>query len=191
MVTLDFSEIAALQKAGAWEALTLAMEAAARQVEAGGADFMLLCTNTMHKVSEAMEAAVSIPMIHIVDPVAAAIKAAGLHKVGLLGTCFTMEDGFYGDRMQQVHGLDVIVPDGPGRAEVHRAIYEELCCGIVLDETRARFREIFHQLSAAGAEGIILGCTELALLVGPPDSPVPLFDSTRLHVEAAVERALA
>ena len=191
LVSMNFAEIAALQRAGDWDALTDRMVEAARQVEAGGADFLLLCTNTMHKVSAAMEAAVGIPMIHIIEPVAAAIQRSGLQRVGLLGTRYTMEDGFYADRMRERHGIEILTPSPEDRTMVHDAIFEELCRGVLDEATRERFCGVFARMAAAGAEGIILGCTELGLLLGAADCSVPLFDSTRLHAEAAVDRALA
>lgn len=187
--SLDFAPIAALQAEGDWPALDRAMVEAAAALERSGADLLLICSNTMHRCSGAIEAASALPLIHIADPVTAAIKAAGLSRVGLLGTAFTMEQDFYRGRMADA-GLDVIVPDDAGRAAVHRIIYDELVQGVIREESRGAYRQVIAALADRGAEAIILGCTEIMLLVGPEDSAVPLFDTLALHVEAAVERAL-
>ncbi len=189
--SFDFAEIEALQHAGDWDGLAERMVEAAQRLEAAGADVLLICTNTMHRVAPAIEAAVAVPLIHIADPTAAAIKAAGLRRVGLLGTAFTMEQDFYKGRLTEMHGLDVIVPDAADRAAVHRIIYEELVAGRIVPESREAYRAIIARLVANGAEAVILGCTEIMLLVGPEDSAVPLFDTTTLHAEAAVAAALA
>lgn len=188
--SVDFHDIERLQAAGDWDAAGAAMASAARSVQAAGAELMVLCTNTMHKVAGAMERAADIPLLHIADPTAAAVKALGLARVGLLGTRFTMEEEFYKGRLRERHGLEVLVPDAAGRETVHRVIYQELCLGKALEASRAEYRRIIAGLAAAGAQGIILGCTEIGLLVDAGDSPVPLFDTTRLHALAAVERAL-
>ena len=188
--SLDFATIAALQAEGDWPALDRAMVEAAAALERSGADLLLICSNTMHRCAGAIEAASALPLIHIADPVTAAIKAAGLSRVGLLGTAFTMEQDFYRGRMAKA-GLDVIVPDEAGRAAVHRIIYDELVQGVIRDASRAEYRRIIAALIADGAEAIVLGCTEIMLLVGEEDSAVPLFDTLALHVEAAVEAALA
>ncbi|MBL0915653.1 MAG: aspartate/glutamate racemase family protein [Sphingopyxis sp.] len=190
MHSLDFAPVAALQAAGDWPALDAAMVEAADMLAGGGADFLLICSNTMHRCAGAIEVASRIPLIHIADPVTSAIKAAGLRRVGLLGTAFTMEQDFYKGRMAGA-GLDVIVPDEAGRAAVHRIIYDELVKGVIREGSRAEYRAIIAALVERGAEAIILGCTEIMLLVGEADSAVPLFDTLALHVEAAVERALA
>jgi aspartate racemase len=187
--SLDFATIAALQAEGDWPALDRAMVEAAAALERSGADLLLICSNTMHRCAGAIEAASALPLIHIADPVTAAIKAAGLSRVGLLGTAFTMEQDFYRGRMAKA-GLDVIVPDEAGRAAVHRIIYDELVQGVIREESRGAYRQVIAALVDRGAEAIILGCTEIMLLVGPEDSAVPLFDTLALHVEAAVERAL-
>ncbi|KTE26494.1 MULTISPECIES: aspartate/glutamate racemase family protein [unclassified Sphingopyxis] len=187
--SLDFAPIAALQAEGDWPALDRAMVEAAAALERSGADLLLICSNTMHRCAGAIEAASALPLIHIADPVTAAIKAAGLSRVGLLGTAFTMEQDFYRGRMAKA-GLDVIVPDEAGRAAVHRIIYDELVQGVIREESRGAYRQVIAALVDRGAEAIILGCTEIMLLVGPEDSAVPLFDTLALHVEAAVERAL-
>jgi aspartate racemase len=190
LYSVDFHDIERRQQAGAWEEAGTILADAARALEVAGAEGLALCTNTMHKVVAAIEAAVTIPLLHIADPTAAAVKAAGLHAVGLLGTRFTMEQDFYRGRLTDRHGLTVIIPDPADRAIVHRVIYEELCQGDLRAESRAQYREILQRLVEAGAEGIILGCTEIALLVGPDDAPVPLFDTTDLHARAAAAWAL-
>ena len=187
--SLDFAPIAALQAEGDWPALDRAMVEAAAALERSGADLLLICSNTMHRCAGAIEAASALPLIHIADPVTAAIKAAGLSRVGLLGTAFTMDQDFYRARMAEA-GLDVIVPDEAGRAAVHRIIYDELVQGVIREDSRGAYRQVIAALVDRGAEAIILGCTEIMLLVGPEDSAVPLFDTLALHVEAAVERAL-
>ena len=188
--SVDFQEIEALQHAGDWDGAGRAMAVAARSVASAGADFMVLCTNTMHKVAPAMEQAAGIPLLHIADPTAAAIRSRGLARVGLLGTRFTMEQDFYRGRLRDRHGLEVLVPDAGGRDLVHRVIYEELCLGQVREASRAQFKRILGELAEAGAQGVILGCTEISLLVDPADAPVPLFDTTRIHALSAVDLAL-
>jgi aspartate racemase len=189
--SVDFQEIERMQHAGDWDGAGRAMAAAARSMAAAGADFLVLCTNTMHKVAGAIEAAVAIPLLHIADPTAGAVRARGFNRVGLLGTRFTMEDAFYRDRLRDRHGIDVRVPDAEGRALVHRVIYEELCLGRVRDASRAQFHRIIRDLAGAGAEAVILGCTEISLLVDPAEAAAPLFDTTLLHAVAAADRALA
>jgi aspartate racemase len=191
MWSFDFAEIERLQHAGQWPELSRRLADAARALEAGGADFLVLCTNTMHREAETIEAAVRIPLLHIADPTGEAIKAAGLSTVGLLGTAFTMEHDFYRGRLEAKHGLSVLTPDADDRAAVHRIIYEELVAGRVLDVSRETYRAVIQRLVERGAEAIILGCTEIMLLIGQKDSPVPVFDTTTLHAMAAVERALA
>jgi aspartate racemase len=189
LASVDFAEIERLQVAGEWTRAGELLAEEAAHLEAAGAELLVLCTNTMHKVADQVQAAVSIPLLHLADTTAAAVRAAGLGTVGLLATGFTMEQAFYRDRLAG-HGLQVLVPDAPGRAEVHRIIYEELCLGVVREESRQIYRQVIEQLVAAGAEGVVLGCTEIELLVGAADSPVPVFPTTRLHVEAAVAAAL-
>ena len=189
--SFDFAEIEALQHVGDWPALTALMIDAAKRLEGAGADHLLICTNTMHLMAGQVEAAAGIPLLHIADPTGAAIRAAGLHRVGLLGTAFTMEQGFYKDRLAQHYGLEVIVPDQEDRALVHRVIYDELVAGHVTAASRQAFREVIARLVAQGAQAIVLGCTEIMLLIGPEDSAVPLFDTTALHAAAAVRLALA
>lgn len=190
LYSVDFAEIEQLQVQGRWAEAGEVLAAAARSLEAAGADLLLICTNTMHKVADSVEAAVSVPLLHLADATADAVRAAGLRRVGLLGTAFTMEQDFYRGRLA-AGGLDVRVPDSEGRALVHRVIYEELCLGVVRDASRAAYRQVVEDLVAEGAEGVILGCTEIELLIGPEDSPVPVFPTARLHAEAAVDAALA
>jgi aspartate racemase len=191
MWSFDFAEIEHLQHAGRWPELSRRLADAARALEAGGADFLVLCTNTMHREADEIEAAVHIPLLHIADPTEAAIQAAGLSTVGLLGTAFTMEHDFYRGRLEQKHGLTVLTPEVEDRAIVHRIIYEELVAGRVLDTSREAYRAVIARLVARGAQAIILGCTEIMLLVSQADSAVPMFDTTTLHARAAVDRALA
>jgi aspartate racemase len=187
--SVDFAEIEELQVAGRWEDAGARLAGAAHALEAAGADLLVLCTNTMHKVAPAIEAAARIPLLHIVDSVAAPLVAAGMERVGLLGTRFTMEDPFWADRMGR-HGIDVVVPGAADRATVHRTIYEELCRGVFSDDSRAIFLCIIERLIGAGAEGVVLGCTEIELLVRPGDTAHPVFPSTALHVRSAVEAAM-
>ncbi|HEX8446685.1 MAG TPA: aspartate/glutamate racemase family protein [Sphingomonas sp.] len=189
--SFDFSDIEALQHRGDWDALTAHLVDAARWLEAGGATVLLICTNTMHRMAGAVQAAVGIPLLHIVDPTAEKIRQAGFRTIGLLGTAFTMEEGFYKDRLSEQHGLRVLIPGDQDRAAVHRIIYEELVAGKITDEARATYRAVIARLVDAGAEAVILGCTEIMLLVRPDDSAVPLFDTTTLHALAAVDAALA
>ena len=191
MYSVDFAEIENLQQQAKWHEAAQALSAAAQRLERGGADFIVLCTNTMHKVAGAIEAAVRIPLLHIADATAQATKAAGLRRVGLLGTRFTMEEEFYIRRLTEQHGLTVRVPDGPARATVHRIIYEELVRGKTEPASRGQYLAIIEELVQAGAEAVILGCTEIGLLVRPEDCRVPLFDTTRLHAVAAFEYALS
>jgi aspartate racemase len=190
MYSLDFEEIKRLQHDGDWERLAEAMKEAAVRLERGGADFVVLCTNTMHRLADAISSAVTIPLLHIADPTAEKIKAAGFERIGLLGTAFTMEQEFYKGRLHQHHGLDVIVPDENDRRIVHEIIYKELVLGIIKPESRQAYREIIGRLIERGAQGIILGCTEIMLLVTNEDSAVPLFDTTTIHAIAAVDHAL-
>ncbi len=190
LYSVDFAEIEELQVAGRWDEAGKILAGAGRIVEAAGADFLVLCTNTMHKVADAIEAAVTIPLIHITDATAAEVRTAGLSTVGLLGTRFTMEQEFYRGRLEKQHGIRVLVPNEPNRDTVHRIIYDELCAGIIDDTSRGRYREIIGRLVKEGAQGIILGCTEIALLVSQADSPVPLFDTTAIHARNAVDFAL-
>ena len=191
LYSVDFAEIERLQHRGEWDEAGALLADAARALERAGADFVVLCTNTMHKVAPAIEAAVAIPLLHIADPTAAAIHQAGLSCVGLLGTRFTMEQDFYRARLTDRHGIDVVIPDDDDRALVHRVIYEELCLGRVEEASRLAYRDVIQRLVAQGAQGVILGCTEISMLVGVEDAAVPLFDTTGLHAAAAVQVALA
>ena len=190
LLSVDFAEIERLQVAGDWGRAGELLAADAKALEAAGADLVLLCTNTMHKVAHALADALTVPLLHVGDVTAEAVRAAGIGRVGLLGTAFTMEQPFLTDRLA-ARGLQVRLPDPVDRAEVHRVIYEELCLGVVREESRAAFLAIIERLVAEGAEGVILGCTEIELLIGPDDVDVPVFPTSRLHVEAAVAAALA
>ena len=189
MVSVDFHEIEALQHAGQWHEAGQLLAQAAAQVEAAGADFLLICTNTMHKVAPQIEAAIGIPLLHLADATAERIKQAGISRVGLLGTNFTMEQDFYRGRLQQ-HGLEVIVPEVADRAEVHRIIYQELCLGEVREESRQVYLDVIERLRDAGAEAVIEGCTEIVMLVTQQHTTMPLFDTTSIHAEEAVNLAL-
>ncbi|MFB7861401.1 aspartate/glutamate racemase family protein [Streptomyces sp. NPDC056069] len=187
--SVDFADIERLQAAGRWDEAGEVLAAAARSLEAAGAELLLICTNTMHKVADQVSAAVDVPLLHLADATATAVRGAGLSRVGLLGTAFTMEQDFYRDRLA-AHGLDVLVPHADDRALVHRVIYDELCLGVIREESRTAYRAVIDRLVASGAEGVILGCTEIELLVAPEHSPVPVFATTRLHAEAAVAASL-
>jgi aspartate racemase len=189
--SFDFGEIEALQHAGRWREATRLLIDAARRLERGGADFLLICSNTMHLMADEVAAAVRMPLLHIADATAEQLRAQGFTTVGLLGTAFTMEQDFYQGRLRQRFGLDVLTPDADDRALVHRVIYDELVQGRVEERSRDAYRAVMARLAACGAQAVILGCTEIMLLVRPEDSPVPLFDTTRIHVRAAVDRALA
>jgi len=187
MLSVDFAEIEALQAADDWDAAGQRLAEDARALEAGGAGAVVLATNTMHRVAPAIQAAVSIPLLHIADPTGEAIRDAGLARVALLGTRYTMEQEFYRGRLVERFGLDVLVPDEPDRTRVHDVIYNELVHGVVQDESREAYRSVVARLVERGAEGVILGCTEIGLLLSAADVPVPVFDTTRLHCEAAVD----
>jgi len=191
MYSVDFAAIEALQHQGRWDQATQMMIDAARRLERCGADFVVICTNTMHRMADQVQAQIRIPLLHIADATAARVKAQGLQRIGLLGTRFTMEEGFYRGRLVEKHGLDVLLPGKEDREIVHRVIYDELVLGQIRPASKEQYRHIMARLVAEGAEGIILGCTEISLLVSDQDSPVPLFDTTRIHAEAAVEYALA
>ncbi len=190
MYTVDFAEIEQYQHAGEWERATGVLRDAAQRLERGGADVLLICSNTMHRMAGEIEEQVGIPLLHIADPTAERIQALGFRRVGLLGTAFTMEQPFYRGRLQENYGLEVLIPAADERREVHRIIYEELVQGRIEAESRAAYVRVMQNLIEQGAEGIILGCTEIMLLVGPDDCSVPLFDTTTLHAVAAVEMAL-
>ncbi len=190
MLTVDFQEIESLQHAGEWERIAEIMQGAARQLEAGGAECIVLCTNTVHKVASAIEAAIAIPFLHIADATAEAVRAQGIERVALLGTRFTMEGEFYRGRLEARHGLTVLIPGEAERAEIHRVIFEELCHGELREESRRCYQRIIEEMKEQGAEAVILGCTEIPLLIRPGDSALPMFDTTRIHAERAVEFAL-
>ena len=186
--SMNFAVMEKLQSAGKWQEAGTMLAGKASALEAAGADMIVLCTNTMHIVADSIERAVKIPVLHIVDATSARITQAGLKRVGLLGTAFTMEHSFYRDRLSAA-GVEAIVPGRSDQATVHRIIYEELVRGIVSDESRAEYAAIMERLVEAGAQGIILGCTEIEMLVTPADSTVPLFPTTQIHIETAVEHA--
>jgi aspartate racemase len=190
MVSVDFAEIEMMQREGRWAEATQAMIDAACHVEAGGADFLIICTNTMHKMADEVQKSIGIPLLHIADATGEVVKAQGLRKVGLLGTKFTMEEDFYRGRLVQKHGLSVIIPDAADREIIHKVIYGELVLGRINPASKAEYVRIIENLVKQGAEGIILGCTEIGLLVKDTDSRVPLFDTTRIHALAAVKYAL-
>jgi aspartate racemase len=189
MHSVDFAEIEALQQSGDWDKAGAMLADAARGLLLAGAEAIVLCTNTMHLVAPAIEAAVDIPLLHIADATAQRIRAAGLTRVALLGTRFTMERTFYRERIEAA-GIEVLTPDAPQRERVHRVIYDELCLGRILDASRDDYRAVMAGLTARGAQGVILGCTEIGLLVGEGDAAVPLFDTARIHAEAAADWAL-
>jgi aspartate racemase len=188
--SVDFAQIEGLQQAGRWEEAGEQLAAEARSLAAAGAELLLLCTNTMHKVADAISAGAPIPLVHIADATADAVAAAGISTIGLLGTAYTMEEDFYLGRLRERHGLDVRVPDDEGRRAVHRIIYDELCLGIVSASSRELYRAAIVDLVRHGAQAVVLGCTEIGLLIGPGDADVPIFDTTRLHARRAVDLAL-
>jgi len=190
LYSVEFQEIEQMQHAGRWDETGEILADSARTLESGGADFLVLCTNTMHKVAPQIEAAISIPLLHIADATAEAISSAGLNRIGLLGTRFTMEEDFYRGRLEQKHGLEVLVPEQSDREVIHRVIYGELCRGQILDPSRAEYQRIVADLVGRGCEGIILGCTEIGLLLAPSDAPVPLFDTAEIHATTAALYAL-
>ena len=191
LLSVDFAEIARLQHMGDWATLSRQLGEAARQLAAGGAEGLVLCTNTMHCLAAEIEAASALPLLHIADATGEAIRRQGLRRVGLLGTAFTMEQAFYRERLAQRFGLEVLIPDAPQRQVVHRIIYEELVRGEIRPASREAYRAIIAGLVEQGVEGIVLGCTEIMLLVDQSDSAVPLFDTTTLHALAAVDWALS
>lgn len=188
LYSVDFAEVEVLQREDRWDEAAALMTDIARRLERAGADFLVICTNTMHVSAPEIEAAVSVPLLHIADPTAAEVRRRGITTVGLLGTRFTMEQDFYRARLERA-GLRVITPPEPDRELVHRVIYDELCLGRIEEPSRAAYRDVIARLVSEGAEGIILGCTEIGLLLQPEDSPVPLFDTTSLHARAAAEMA--
>ena len=191
LLSVDFEEIEALQRAGEWETAGERLAQAAQQLERGGADFIVLCTNTMHRVASYIETATRLPLLHIADATAERIAADGLGRIGLLGTRYTMEEPFYRERLARDHGLDVLVPDAPDRAIVNTVIFDELCRGEISAASRTAFTSIAARLQAGGAQAIVLGCTEIGLLLTADDVGVPLYDTCRLHAEAAARRAMS
>jgi aspartate racemase len=189
VVSVDFAPIAQMQAEGRWDEAGRYLAEKARSLEAVGADLVLLCTNTMHLVAAQLQDAIDIPLLHIIDVTADAARQAGLSSLGLLATRFTMEQPFYRDRMR-ARGLEVLVPDVAGREVVHRIIYEELCRGVVTEDSRARIQDVIGELGAHGAEGVILGCTEIELLISQSDCPIPVLATTALHSAAAVDAAI-
>jgi len=190
LYSVDFAEIEALQHAGEWDALTQAMIAAVKRLERGGADCLVICTNTMHRMADEVQAATPLPLLHIADATAAAVKAQGLHTVGLLGTSFTMQGDFYRGKLEREHNLTVLVPQQADMDTVHRIIYEELIFGIIREDSRQAYLDIIAKLSSNSAQGVILGCTEIPLLVKQADAAVPVFDTTAIHAQTAVDWAL-
>lgn len=191
MYSVEFEEIEQLQTAGEWDRAGQLLAGEARRLERGGADFLLLCTNTMHKVARAIEDAIDIPLIHIADATAERVRQADVGRVGLLGTRFTMEEEFYRGRLAEQHGLEVLIPPPEDRAVVDRIIFAELCQGQILEPSRREYVRIIEALGAQGGEGVILGCTEIGLLIKPEHSPLPVFDTTQIHAEKGVQLALA
>lgn len=189
--SVDFADIERLQRGGRWEEAGARLADEARLLVAAGAELLVLCTNTMHKVADSITAAIEVPFVHIADTTADAVHAQHLRTVGLLATAYTMEQDFYVGRLRDEHGLDVLVPTAEDRGVVHSVIYDELCQGVVSEDSREQYRRIIGELEQRGAEGILLGCTEIDLLIGPQDASVPVFDTTRLHAQKAVELALA
>ena len=190
LVSVDFAEVEMLQRENRWAESAQLLSAAALNLERAGAEVVLLCTNTMHKVADEIQASVHVPFLHIADATAAEVTAQGLTTIGLLGTRFTMEEDFYVGRLQQRHGLNVRIPPAEERDMIHRVIYDELCLGEIKAVSKAQYLAAIDQLVANGAQGIILGCTEIGLLVQAEDCPVPVFDTTRIHAQAAVDFAL-
>ncbi|MCU1419541.1 MAG: aspartate racemase [Mycetocola sp.] len=190
VASVDFAEVERLQVAGDWDAAGAMLADEARGLDRAGAELLLICTNTMHRVADVVGAATTVPLLHLVDATAAAVTAAGVRSVGVLGTAFTMEADFYRDRLAAA-GLEMLTPEPADRALVHRVIYEELCVGVVSDTSRAEYLRIIDDLAERGAQGVILGCTEIELLIAQADSPLPIFPTTRIHVAAALAEALA
>ena len=188
--SVNFAPIEQLQRDGQWNIAGIRLADAARHLEAGGAHCIVLCTNTMHLVAPQITAAVSVPFLHIVDPTGIEAQKRGIHKVGFIGTAFSMRESFFRDRLQERHGISTLLPEPAGQAVIHDIIYRELCLGIVNDDSRKLYRDVIHGLAARGAEAIVLGCTEIMLLVNETDSPVPLLDTTALHARAAVDFSL-
>ena len=190
LYSVDFQEIETLQHQGLWDEAGRLLGQAARALQKGGADFLLICTNTMHKVAPVIQQQISIPLLHIADPTAKSVLSRGIRKIGLLGTRFTMQEDFYKGKLIHDHGLEVLTPMDADMDMIHQVIFEELCLGLIKDVSKEKYIAVINRLKAAGAEGVILGCTEIGLLIKQPDSPSPLFDTTVIHAEAAVEYAL-
>ena len=190
LYSVDFEPIEQLQHRGDWPATADILVDGARRVEAAGADFLLICTNTMHKVEPQISAALNIPVVHIADATAEVLRAQGMQTVGLLGTAFTMEQDFYKGRLTEKYGLDVLVPEAEDRALVHRVIYQELCLGEVEQASKREYLRVVENLQQRGAQAVILGCTEIGMLIQQADTPVPLLDTTTIHAERAVQLAL-
>lgn len=188
--SVDFAEIESCQRSGDWPKAGQILAQAAQNIEAAGADFLLICTNTMHKVAEDIEAAISIPLLHIADATGEALQQAGVTKVGLLGTAFTMEQSFYKGRLNERFGLEVVTPNDADRACVHQVIFEELCLGVISERSKSEYLRIIHTLTDQGAQAVILGCTEIGMLINQQDTSVPLFDTTEIHAQAAVTISL-
>jgi len=191
MFSVDFEEIEKLQHQGNWQETARILSTAARAVEAGGADFLIICTNTMHKVASEIEKEISIPLVHIADATAEKLVADGISCVGLLGTRFTMEEEFYKSRLTEKYGIEVLIPDSEDRDLIHEVIYQELCMGKIIDSSRSQYLKIIDTLHRQGAQAVILGCTEIALLVQQDDTAITLYDTTQIHATQAVEYALA
>ncbi len=190
LYSVEFSAIERLQNLGQWDKAGERLADAAKKIESAGADCLLICTNTMHKVAKKVEVEISIPLIHIADATAFAIRNRGMNSIGLLGTRFTMEDDFYRGRLEKF-GIDVYIPENEERAMVHRVIYDELCCGTISNDSRKAFTHVVEDLAEKGAQGVVLGCTEISLLIGRQDTSIPLFDTTAIHADAAVQFALS
>ncbi len=191
MYSVDFQEIETLQHQGLWDEAGKLLGQAAENLQKGGADFLLICTNTMHKVAPAIQGQISIPLLHIADPTAESVLSRGIRKIGLLGTGFTMQEDFYKGKLEQDHGLEVVTPNEMDMDMIHQVIFEELCLGQIKTSSKEKYMAVIKRLETAGAEGVILGCTEIGLLVKEQDSPIPVFDTTVIHAQAAVEYALA
>lgn len=190
LYSVDFDDVEKLQHQGDWESLTRLMIEAAQRVKKAGADFLVICTNTMHKMADEVQGAIQIPLLHIADVTAEAIKANGQSRVGLLGTKFTMEQDFYKGRLQEIHGIDVLIPEDKERQVIHDILYNELCLGEIKELSKGKFQSIIQNLVKRGAQGVILGCTEIPLIVRQEDYEIPLYDTTALHSRAAVDFAL-
>ncbi len=190
LYSVDFDDVEKLQHQGDWESLTRLMIEAAQRVKKAGADFLVICTNTMHKMADEVQRAIQIPLLHIADVTAGAVKANGQSRVGLLGTKFTMEQDFYKGRLQEIHGIDVLIPEDKERQVIHDILYNELCLGEIKELSKGKFQSIIQNLVKRGAQGVILGCTEIPLIVRQEDYEIPLYDTTALHSRAAVDFAL-